>query len=159
MSGKSTISGRGRKPKPTALKLLAGNPGKRKLNDQEPDFSKVTTIEPPKWLTTRASEMWQRIIPELLREKVLCLTDLHNVECFCAAYDKWRMSEEKVQEFGIIMQNSQGSPVKNPALAAANEAMSQMIKFGSTLGLNPADRSRLIGNKSSNDDNEFNEFF
>lgn len=26
----------GRPPKPTALKLLQGNPGKRKLNDQEP---------------------------------------------------------------------------------------------------------------------------
>jgi hypothetical protein len=27
---------RGRKPKPTFLKVLDGNPGKRPLNDQEP---------------------------------------------------------------------------------------------------------------------------
>ena len=27
---------RGRKPKPTALKLIAGNPGKRALNAHEP---------------------------------------------------------------------------------------------------------------------------
>ena len=27
---------RGRKPKPTALKVLEGNPGKRPLNDREP---------------------------------------------------------------------------------------------------------------------------
>lgn len=27
---------RGRKPKPTALKELEGNPGKRTLNDKEP---------------------------------------------------------------------------------------------------------------------------
>ena len=69
------------------------------------------------------------------------------------------MSEHSVQEFGIIMQNAQGSPIKNPALAAANEAMMQMIKFGSSLGLNPSDRARLVGDKPMDTDNEFNEFF
>ena len=29
----------GRKPKPTALKKLEGNPGKRKLNTKEPVFA------------------------------------------------------------------------------------------------------------------------
>lgn len=149
----------GRKPKPTKQKLLAGNPGKRTLNTNEPKFSDITNIDPPEWLTERAAHMWQRIIPELLREKVLCLTDLHNIECFCVAYGKWRLAEESVEEFGIIMQNAQGSPIKNPALAAANEAMMQMIKFGSSLGLNPSDRARLIGDKDPDEDNPFNEFF
>lgn len=149
----------GRKPKPLNQKLLAGNPGKRPLNKNEPKFSEITDIDPPEWLTERAAQMWQRIIPELLREKVLCLTDMHNVECFCMAYDKWRLSEESVQKFGIIMQNAQGSPIKNPALAAANEAMMQMIKFGSSLGLNPSDRARLVGDKAGDTNNEFNEFF
>ena len=30
---------RGRKPKPTALKMLEGNPGKRPLNEYEPKHS------------------------------------------------------------------------------------------------------------------------
>lgn len=30
------MAARGRKPKPTALKVLEGNPGKRPLNDHEP---------------------------------------------------------------------------------------------------------------------------
>ena len=33
---------RGRKPKPTALKVLEGNPGKRPLNDREPVPPKAT---------------------------------------------------------------------------------------------------------------------
>lgn len=39
MTGKALVSGRGRKPKPTAVKERQGNPGKRKLNKDEPQFS------------------------------------------------------------------------------------------------------------------------
>ena len=89
-------------------------------------------------MTDRAQTMWGMLIPELLREKVLCITDLHNVEAFCSAYDKWRMAEESVQQFGIVVESSQGSPMKNPALTAANEAMRQMATFGALLGLDPS---------------------
>ena len=37
---------RGRKPKPTALKVLEGNPGKRPLNDREPVPPKATLEMP-----------------------------------------------------------------------------------------------------------------
>ena len=40
---------RGRKPTPTALKVLEGNPGKRKLNDNEPRPDKKAP-SCPKWL-------------------------------------------------------------------------------------------------------------
>ena len=39
---------RGRKPTPTALKLLEGNPGKRKLNDREPKPEKKKPGRKPK---------------------------------------------------------------------------------------------------------------
>ncbi|MCR8931942.1 MULTISPECIES: hypothetical protein [unclassified Pseudomonas] len=48
MGGTATVAGRGRKPKPTAKKALAGNPGKRALNTSEPQFSEITKdIDPP----------------------------------------------------------------------------------------------------------------
>jgi P27 family predicted phage terminase small subunit len=150
------VKGRsGRTPKPTAQKALAGNPGKRALNLDEPQFSKFTDIDPPEWLSERAATMWKMIVPELLRENVVAITDLHNVEAFCTAYDKWRMAEESVQKFGIVVQSSQGSPMKNPALTAANEAMRQMVTFGSMLGLDPANRTRLIGGNKGKQTNEF----
>ena len=155
MGGTATVAGRGRKPKPTAQKKLAGNPGKRALNNDEPQFTTVRNIDPPEWLSERAATMWKMLIPELLREKVVALTDLHNVEAFCTAYDKWRMSEEAVQKFGIVVESSQGSPMKNPALTAANESMRQMVTFGSMLGLDPASRTRLIGGNKEKETNEF----
>lgn len=159
MGGKATVSGRGRKPKPTALKKLAGNPGKRPLNEREPDFKDLTNIDPPDWLPELAAEMWQRVVPELLREKVIKITDLHLVESFCTAYSNWRLAQNSVNEFGIIMQNASGGPAKNPALTALNESNNQMMKLGAALGLSPADRTRLMGDKDPDEDNPFNEFF
>ena len=155
MGGTATVAGRGRKPKPTAKKELAGNPGKRGLNKSEPQFSKITNVDPPEWLSDRASTMWNMIVPELLRENVVALTDLHNVEAFCVAYDNWRMAQESIQENGIVVAGATGGPMKNPALTAANETMRQMVTFGSMLGLDPASRTRLIGGNKQSSTNEF----
>ncbi|MDH0745282.1 phage terminase small subunit P27 family [Pseudomonas sp. GD03842] len=155
MGGTATVAGRGRKPKPTAKKALAGNPGKRALNTSEPNFSTVQNVDPPEWLSERAATMWKMIVPELLREKVVALTDLHNVEAFCVAYDNWRMAQESVAKHGIVVAGATGGPVKNPALTAANETMRQMVTFGSMLGLDPASRTRLIGGNKEKETNEF----
>lgn len=45
----------GRKPKPTALKKLEGNPGKRKLNTKEPIPAKGM-LNCPEWLLPEAKE-------------------------------------------------------------------------------------------------------
>ena len=37
----------GRRPKPTARKELAGNPGKRALNKEEPVFTPIKGVAPP----------------------------------------------------------------------------------------------------------------
>lgn len=155
MGGTATVAGRGRKPKPTAQKKLAGNPGKRALNHAEPEFSKITDVDPPEWLSERAAVMWKMILPELLRENVVALTDLHNVEAFCTAYDNWRMAQESINKNGIVVAGATGGPVKNPALTAANETMRQMVTFGSLLGLDPSSRTRLIGGNKDKETNEF----
>lgn len=150
------VAGRsGRRPKPTAQKALAGNPGKRALNKDEPDFSLVTNVDPPEWLSENARRIWQMIVPQLCAAKVLALTDLHNVEAFCTAYGNWRLAQDSVQEFGIVVTSAMGSPIKNPALTAANEAMRQIVTFGSMLGLDPASRSRIIGGKQPESSNPF----
>ena len=155
MGGTATVAGRGRKPKPTAKKQLAGNPGKRALNTAEPEFSKITDVDPPDWLSERAAVMWRMVVPELLRENVVAITDLHNVEAFCVAYDNWRLAQESVREHGIVVTGAMGGPMKNPALTAANETMRQMVTFGSMLGLDPASRTRLIGGNKEKETNEF----
>jgi P27 family predicted phage terminase small subunit len=150
------VGGRsGRKPKPTARKIAAGNPGKRALNDSEPDFGLVTNVDAPEWITGAAREMWERVVPLLLQQKVLQITDLHNVEVFCTAYGTWREASAHVARNGAVMEGANGGPIKNPALTAVNEAVKQMATFGSMLGLDPASRQRLVGGGNSKPENEF----
>ena len=136
---------KGRRPKPTALKKLAGNPGGRPLNENEPKFSNITNVEPPEWLGDLAVDMWHTVMPELLANKVLTVPDLHNVEAFCMSYQRWRQAEEEVNKHGIIIETKQGDGKKNPAFTIINEAKTQMMKYGALLGLDPSSRTRLRG--------------
>lgn len=146
MGGIATVPGRGRKPKPTKLKELNGNAGKRAINKNEPKFSSITNIEPPEWLPSLAVEMWQRVMPELLTNEVLTMADLHNVEAFCAAYARWREAQEHIEQNGVVIMNKEtGSIAKNPAVTVVNETARQLVQFGSLLGLDPSSRSRLTG--------------
>lgn len=156
MGGIASVPGRGRKPKPTARKALAGNPGKRALNQAEPTFTPVLAVEAPIWLDENATTMWDMIMAELCGQQVLCITDLHNVEAFCVAYSRWRKAEELIRVEGITIEGAMGGKIKNPACTVSNESLRQMASFGALLGLDPSSRSRLIGgNKKGSEANPF----
>jgi hypothetical protein len=56
---------RGRKPKPTALKLVSGNPGRRPLNEHEPEHPSIDTACPDELRDRVARQEWDRIVPAL----------------------------------------------------------------------------------------------
>ena len=56
---------RGRKPKPTAIKVLEGNPGKRPLNKFEPAPEKKAP-PCPEWLNGEAKAEWERLADKML---------------------------------------------------------------------------------------------
>ena len=150
------VAGRsGRKPKPTARKTLAGNPGKRALNKDEPDFGIVTNILAPNWLSGHALDIWEHLSPLLCKGKVLQMTDIQNLEVYCAAYGQFRNAEEDIACNGLVVSGAQGGPVKNPAATAKNEAVKQMATYGAMLGLDPASRQRLVGPKRKGEGNPF----
>lgn len=157
MGGIASVPGRGRKAKPTEIKRADGNPGKRPLNKNAPDFTEVVDIAPPLYFEglEYAPMIWQSIVPELLENKVLRITDMHNVEAFCIAYDNYRRAQQQVNEEGVTVQGAMGGPIKNPALTALNEAVRQMVTLGSVLGLDPSSRQRLTGNPDKKKTNSF----
>lgn len=149
---------KGRKPKPTALKRLQGNAGKRKLNDSEPVFGEIMDIEPPDWLDDLAVAMWQTVMPELLSNKILTIADVHNVEAFCMAYARWRQAEREITRLGVLIMDDNGRYSKNPAFTVVNETKKQMATFGGLLGLDPSSRSRLTGSVQKTVANPFADF-
>lgn len=145
----------GRRPKPTELKKLGGNAGKRALNKNEPTFTPITGAEPPEWLDDVAATMWRLSSKELCGQGVLCATDLHNLELFCVAYSNFRKAQEHVVAHGLVIPGASGGPIKNPALTVINETGRQMATFGGMLGLDPGSRQRLVGGNKKNSDNPF----
>lgn len=63
----------GRKPKPTAVKKLEGNPGKRKLNTKESVPAKGMP-ECPDWLMPEAKKEWEHLAELMKCSKLMGAT-------------------------------------------------------------------------------------
>ena len=134
---------RGRKPKPTFLKLLQGNPGKRPINDREPG-ALAGTPEPPDGLDDEALLEWNRIVPELRAMGVLSRADRPALAAYCTAWSRWRNAEAQVRKHGPIVKSpDKGFPMKSPYLTIADQSMEAMRKFLVEFGLTPSSRSRV----------------
>ncbi|OOH89528.1 terminase [Pasteurellaceae bacterium 15-036681] len=158
MTGKSTVPGRGRKPTPTKVKERRGNPGKRKLNTNEPEFSQFDINRPPPpQLNEDGQRMWAFLLKELLPQGVLFQTDLETVANYCIAYQNRNIACKDVEKYGTFVENGNGGLSKNPAFTVLNEAMKQMSTFGALLGLDPSSRQRLIGKADEQHANPFAE--
>lgn len=158
MTGKSTVPGRGRKPTPTKVKERRGNPGKRPINQHEPNFSTFNEHSPPPpQLNEDGQRMWAFLLKELLPQGVLCQTDLETVTNYCLAYQNRNKACADIDKYGVVVPNANGGMSKNPALTALNEAMKQMTTFGSMLGLDPSSRQRLTGKADEQMTNPFAE--
>ncbi|MEM8024871.1 phage terminase small subunit P27 family [Morganella morganii] len=139
----------GRRPKPTARKELAGNPGKRALNKDEPVFTPLTGVDPPDWFAENdlhlAVTMWEMTVKELCGQGIICLIDLAVLERWCVAYHFWRELVIAIARDGTRLKGATGGPIKNPDLTAKKEQESEMDRTGAMLGLDPGSRQRLIG--------------
>lgn len=149
---------RGRKPKPTVLKIREGNPGKRSLNKAEPNApSDVPTC--PDFLDEVAQEEWERISGILTEMGLLSTADRAALSAYCTVYSRWVHAEQQVKKFGTIVKSPEkGFPMKSPYLTVADQAMESMRKFLVEFGLTPSSRSRIRVETKKSAEDEFDAF-
>jgi P27 family predicted phage terminase small subunit len=134
---------RGRKPKPTVLKIREGNPGKRALNDREPTPADGVP-DRPEMLIGEAAAEWDRVSQVLAEMGLLTRADRSALAAYCTAYARWLQAEEQVAKFGTIVKSPEkGFPMKSPYLTVADQALETMRKFMVEFGLTPSSRSRI----------------
>src|ERR1044072_4138156 len=133
---------RGRRPKPTRLKMLTGNPGKRPLNADEPR-PQVTIPEAPAELSPAARAEWDRLAAELSALGMLTNLDRAALAAYCGAYALWAEATEAIQKYGAMIKSPQGFPSQSPYLAIANRQAEIMMRIASEFGFTPASRSRI----------------
>jgi P27 family predicted phage terminase small subunit len=143
---------RGRKPVPTTLKVLRGNPGKRPLNHNEP---KPTLGAPgcPTWLVTEAKAEWRRIVPKLDELGMLTKVDRAALATYCEAWATFVYAQREVHTHGILITEVETISIdgrviycrttKNPAIIVARDAANLVRQFCAEFGLTPSARTRL----------------
>lgn len=133
---------KGRKPKPTAIKDLQGNPGKRAKNHAEPVFSPSEGACPP-WLSARAREEWGIVSAELKTLGMLQRVDAASLASYCQSVANVEAAQAEIDEHGLVIEDAMGKRIKNPAFNIQKEAMLLIQKFASEYGFTPAARARI----------------
>ena len=141
---------RGRKPKPTALKMLEGNPGGRPLNEAEPKPQKKAPRCPP-WLEDEAKREWKRMAKVLEQMGLLTEMDMAAFAGYCQAYARWKEAEEFLTQHGSMVRTPNGYLQQVPQVSIAQTNMKIMLKFCEQFGLTPSARSRIVGSEGAAD--------
>lgn len=134
---------RGRKPKPTHLKILEGNPGKRPLPDpREEPHPQATIPECPTWLDPAAQAHWAALAPELARLGLLTIVDGQVLAVYCQAWAEFELATRTLQTEGRVVHTG-GQLQPHPAVAQQRSAWKAVKDFAALFGLDPSSRGRL----------------
>lgn len=141
---------RGRKPKPTHLKLITGNPGHRRLEPDEIQPTRAFPM-PPEFLSDDAKVEWGRIGSELYALELLTKVDTSALAAYCQAYSQWKTGIEALNQMagadkltkGLMIKTSNGNAIQNPIVGTINKAAADMVRYAAEFGMTPSARSRL----------------
>lgn len=156
----------GRKPKPTALKLVTGNPGKRPLPKKEAKVA-ISEPQPPAFLCDDAKVEWGRVVSVLYAAGLMTELDRAALAAYCAAYGRWAQAERAINRMAakdelnaaLMIKTTNGNAVQNPLVGIANKAKSDMVRYASEFGMTPSARSRVEANTNDEEKDHLKEFF
>lgn len=133
---------RGPKPKPTKIKKLAGNPGKRKLNLHEARIPRALP-DCPKHLVAEARREWKRMAQLLFDAGLLTSADRAALAAYCQAYGRWVKAEQELTKHGSVTLTIHGTLKQSPYVVVARDAMEELRKFAVEFGMTPSSRSKV----------------
>lgn len=141
-------------PKPTALRILQGNPANRPLPENEPK-PKTSIPSCPSHLKTEAKKEWRRVTKELKSLGLVTHIDRAALSAYCQAWGRWVEAEKKLAETTDIVKTKGGNIIQNPYLSVANRALEQLTKIAGEFGMTPASRTRVSATSDETNGNAF----
>lgn len=140
----------GRKPKPTALKLVTGNPGKRPLPKKEAVVA-LSEPTPPAFLCDDAKVEWGRVCSALFAAGLMTELDRAALSAYCAAYGRWAQAERAINTMAgkdginaaLLIKTKEGNAIQNPLVGIANKARADVVRFAAEFGMTPSARTRV----------------
>ena len=123
--------------KPTNLKLIEGNKGKRALNTHEPDPAYLNDLSAADWLPDGAKIVWNEIAPALRKERLLTVLDIPALETGCVAIANYRKLTIEIGSNFIT-----GNAISQK-LIAQSMYFKQAMGIFQQFGMSPAARTRI----------------
>lgn len=144
----------GRKPVPTGLRKLRGNPGKRAFPKNEANYKADTTLlEPSGWLLkdAEAAAEWRRLAPDLLQAGVLKNTDRVMFEAYCRVYSQWRRLQNSLDnpKVGLVTKSGRNYRQQSAEATLANKLLEKMSSIAAEFGFTPSSRTRVTGGEEA----------
>lgn len=133
---------RGRKPKPSHIKLLTGNPGKRPINADEPVPEPGGLERPPAWLNKGAKLEWKRVMKEAPRG-LLTRLDRQVVAMYCQTTARIQELEGIVDEQGYTFMSEKGFVIQRPEMGMLKNLYGIQTRLCAEMGFSPSSRSRV----------------
>ena len=141
---------KGRRPKPTKLRLLNGNPSGRPLNENEPQ-PETKIPSPPDFLNADALQEWGRMGEKLYQLGMLAEIDRGIFASYCQAFGRWaeaerslaKMAKKDDEFYGLMIKTKSGNIIQNPVIGTANKAMKEMRDAASLMGIPATMRSKV----------------
>ncbi len=137
----------GRPRKPTAAKIAAGNPGKRKPPADEPQ-PEVGAPDRPAHVATNAvaSGEWDRIVKLTTATRVLTVADGPILEMTALAYAEYRIAQKATaKSLTYKVKTAAGSFIvkPRPEVPMAADAWRRYVNGLTHFGLTPATRAKV----------------
>lgn len=149
----------GRKPKPTHLKIVQGNPGKRKINkDSEDVFNDYLLC--PEFLSDNQKVIWNDAInnaPKGLLKSV----DLSVLCVWVVAFDIFQQANKEIEKTGLVITEKGHNGNYNKQsdyISIINKQAAIMIKASAEMGFTPSSRSRVSIDPGIKKDSKFGKF-
>jgi len=150
------MGSRGPAPKPTAVRILEGNPSKRPLPANEP-LPFPGEPDMPSHLTREARKEWKRLVPILLSMRVLTAADGIALGNLCQAYSllvqahKSMHQASKAGGSGLLMKTPSGYVQQSPLIGIINAQVEIITRISREFGLTPSSRIRLDASEPTAD--------
>lgn len=137
----------GKRPTPTHLKLVKGNPGKRPIRPDTVQPPKRTApLQPPPEVSGSARAEWKRLAPIVHKLGLLSDLDRAPFAAYCISYGRWRDAEKALRGQDLVVTTATGALIQNPLLGIANRAMREMVRHAVEFGFTPSARARVHDN-------------
>jgi len=142
------------KAKPTVLKKLEGNPGKRPLNENEPEPVKADSkdLKPPIWLMEEAKKEWARVVPELARLNLFTKLDRSALIGYCQSWARYVEAENYLNDHATAFKTDKGYIAQVPQVSIAQKYLKICQSFMTEFGFTPSARGKMQLPSEKDDD-------